>query len=607
MATKAETILTATDKASAVFKSVESQVNDLGKTFDRVSGLAARFGSIVLLGGAVTGIGKLVTAIDDLDETAQGLGTTAVALSEMQIAAKAAGVGADDLAKALAALNSKAADAAGGNKEAAAVFKALSVSVKDANGALKPTEQLLAEVSDRIKIFADDGARGALVADLFGQKLGPRLVAYLNQGSAALRVSSGLTNESVESARRAAAEIDKLSASWDRFKNVVGGLSARGINAVIDAASGTEVNTASEQLARLDKRIADLRRQAEQRQNPEFLLAINQELAEANRLADRLRQAQTDRFLELRRQALQADLVKPQAPKVEKGESKKEEISDEQRALAALVNELERQIDATQRLTRAEQVEKMLREGGLGRLGEVPQVQELVRALGAEADSSERAADELQRLTKEHTALAAAMGMGKQSGDDMANMFIELSGRADEMRKIMQTVQLEDFLKKNPDFFSDAEVERIVKGIAGITDEAKKTDATMQELGRTFSGAFEDAVFGGQKFSDVLKALEQDLVRLLFRKNVIEQISKFDFGRLFGTSGVSSATPAGDTDSLAGGLPASTQSQGRGNVYISIDARGASDKAAIERAGKALRAQVQADYLEARRRDPSFS
>jgi hypothetical protein len=64
-------------------------------------------------------------------------------------------------------------------------------------------------------------------------------------------------------------------------------------------------------------------------------------------------------------------------------------------------------------------------------------------------------------------------------------------------------------------------LDRTVKSITAATDAA--TSSTSQwvsqvtQLGSTFSSAFDDAVIGGNKLSDVLNGLEQDLARLSIR------------------------------------------------------------------------------------------
>ena len=58
-----------------------------------------------------------------------------------------------------------------------------------------------------------------------------------------------------------------------------------------------------------------------------------------------------------------------------------------------------------------------------------------------------------------------------------------------------------------------------------LAEKAKDTNDIARELGLTFSSAFEDAVVGGKRFSEILRGLYQDLVRLSVRKTVTEPLA----------------------------------------------------------------------------------
>jgi predicted RNA-binding protein with EMAP domain len=60
--------------------------------------------------------------------------------------------------------------------------------------------------------------------------------------------------------------------------------------------------------------------------------------------------------------------------------------------------------------------------------------------------------------------------------------------------------------------------------IGEVADQVGKLSDTARELGLTFSSAFEDAVIGGNKLSDVLQGLAQDMARLFLRKAVTEPL-----------------------------------------------------------------------------------
>lgn len=58
------------------------------------------------------------------------------------------------------------------------------------------------------------------------------------------------------------------------------------------------------------------------------------------------------------------------------------------------------------------------------------------------------------------------------------------------------------------------------------TKALEKQKSALEELGITFTSAFENAIVGGQGWSAVLKGIEQDLVRLIIRMTVTENVAK---------------------------------------------------------------------------------
>ena len=87
--------------------------------------------------------------------------------------------------------------------------------------------------------------------------------------------------------------------------------------------------------------------------------------------------------------------------------------------------------------------------------------------------------------------------------------------------------------------------EKLDAKMKAIPPETKKANDAARELGITFSSAFENAIVGGNKFSDVLRGLGQDILRIFARKAITEPLasgfsnlfSGFNFGSLFGFAG----------------------------------------------------------------------
>lgn len=88
-------------------------------------------------------------------------------------------------------------------------------------------------------------------------------------------------------------------------------------------------------------------------------------------------------------------------------------------------------------------------------------------------------------------------------------------------------------------------------GIQAINGETEKLTDTANELGLTFSSAFEDAVIGGQNFSDILQGLSRDIQRIILRESVTNPLGE-RFSSLFSGGG---GALGGIFDSIFGKLP----------------------------------------------------
>ena len=94
-----------------------------------------------------------------------------------------------------------------------------------------------------------------------------------------------------------------------------------------------------------------------------------------------------------------------------------------------------------------------------------------------------------------------------------------------------------------------------------IAKQARRTQEIGRELGFTFASAFEDAVVRGNSFRDVLKGIEQDILRIIIRRSVTEPAAALftgylgSFGSLFGgaTPGPAQLAGPGFAGSFASG------------------------------------------------------
>src|SRR5579863_4108866 len=116
-----------------------------------------------------------------LEDMAQSTGVSTAALSGLEYAASQSGVETGQLDSALERMSKTMLSAATGTGKNADAFKQLGVSVVDANGQLRPTQDVLADLATKFQSMPDGPMKTAEAIAIFG-KSGAALVPLLNKG-----------------------------------------------------------------------------------------------------------------------------------------------------------------------------------------------------------------------------------------------------------------------------------------------------------------------------------------------------------------------------------------------------------------------------------------
>lgn len=123
---------------------------------------------------------------DDIAKTSRRLGLSVESLQKFRHAADLAGVPVDAMQESMRKMAVGAFRASQGVEKESKAFKALKISVKNADGSMKDNEQLILEMADR---FANAGYSATeklyIANEVFG-KSGSKMIELLNQGSDAL-------------------------------------------------------------------------------------------------------------------------------------------------------------------------------------------------------------------------------------------------------------------------------------------------------------------------------------------------------------------------------------------------------------------------------------
>jgi hypothetical protein len=174
-------------------KKAQSNLKGAGSGFQMsaksmsVAGMAvgAAFATAAVAIGAA--IKSSIDHADELSKAAQKFGVPVAELSRLEHAANLSDVSLDQLGTGLKKLSAAMSDLAGGGaSKAGDAFRALGISVKNADGSLKSNTQVMTEVAGKFGDMQDGAGKTALAMAIFG-KSGADLIPLLNSGSAGLK------------------------------------------------------------------------------------------------------------------------------------------------------------------------------------------------------------------------------------------------------------------------------------------------------------------------------------------------------------------------------------------------------------------------------------
>lgn len=497
---------------------------------------AVAFGSAIgtVLGNALTSAGShflnltrnAIDSADELGKFAQKAGMSTEAMSSMAVSARLSDVSNATLKTGLRALANTAEEAQKGNNKAADSFKAIGVSVTDANGKLKGTEQLFAEVSKKMAGYTDSAQKTALANDLMGRS-----------GAELLPMMNGLS-ETADLAKKLGATLDK------------------------DTAQGAEKFNDNLTLMRISSEAMGMK--------------IAQVLLPTlGQLTDKMVTAATD-TRKLESAARVADTgLKLLVTGATIGVAVFDNLGRNIGAVAAaLVQAAQGNFSAAWRILtdRAQEARVDLQDTIDGVkstwdatsseiAGKAEATGDKLAAPTVKArEKVKKATDDVAKM--QYQAFLAEAAIQKEAEAATQDFYrkrgdtIEKAGeKAAKDRELMNKQVLETI---DMEAAADEERQRIA---AGIGQAAEKTDSAWRQMGGTISSHLEDIIFRATKAGEVIRALGKDVAMILFRKSITEPLAE----------GVSSAAkPLGDSigDFFKGMFRAEGGAVSGGSPYI---------------------------------------
>jgi hypothetical protein len=570
---------TDTARAEKRLKEFKREAEQMGKVVGAAAAAAA-----VALGYMVK---QSINAMDELGKMAQKAGTTTEALSALGYAADLSGVNQEQLTSALVRLSKGMSDAAQGTGEAIKAFDALGISIKNTDGTLKTSDQVLTEVAGKLAGMRDGAEKTALAVALFGRS-GADLIPLLNAGKTgieAMRKEAEQFGIVVSgSASKASEEFnDNITRITTSMRGMITRMTADALPVLnnmakvfLDIAKNQDVmNAASAALSGVFSALTVVMQtvlvlganigfvfQQTGREIGAWVAQLGQ-LASGNFsgvgvIRDaaieqaKAARAALDQFerqvmgLGSRGTAPAATPGGGAAPSMTPtptgggsggGSAAAASISAAERQIRAMQMQnalMQRQIELGRELNNFERLQVDLYMDKYGLIND-----EELKNLERNALLLDMQEKKLQGLENEARIKEEVAKFDEREAERQKSMLSSMLASGPNAQLELQRKNMQLLAKAFEDgAISAAQFKDAATGYLGLVGEqVQKTKSFVEEMGMSFTSAFEDAVLSGKKFSDVLKGLARDIAAIAFRKNVTEPLGNMFTSAIGGSGG----------------------------------------------------------------------
>lgn len=496
--------ITAQNDASRVMAQVRADLAGVEKAAQSLAPALAGLGASLSVGAAVAWIRSVVSGVDALNDLKDATGASIENLSALEDVALRTGTSFETVGSSLVKFNAALSNAKPGS-DAAAAFDAIGLSV-DKLKALDPAEALR-QTAVALAGFADDGNKARLMQELFGKSL-REVAPFLKDLSEQSKLNAKVTTEQAEAAEKFNKELFSLQKNALDLSRSLAGPLVTALNGVIEKFSTAKARGNS------------------------FFMSLNEIAAQQKAKSDAMF---TGSFYtgDAGRGRINPELVKPtiqfDGATKDKPKPKGERVSEAERYL----EQLQRQLEKTQDLTAIEQVLTDIEAGRIK--GLTPLIQEQLEATAHLIDAAYfqvAAEKELAAAQADRIKLGRALEIEKGNAVTDGN-----KAYRDRIKQLTDGTESEVFKRQQEDieFLQQAlaraditlqQYTESVQKMFNLNDKnIEKSKSLADELGLSFTSAFEDAIVGGKSFSDVLKGLESDILRIVTRKMVTEPLA----------------------------------------------------------------------------------
>ena len=557
------------DSLDKVAKSSARSVKQIDTAFAGIGTALAGIGVSLSIGAVISQIKGVADSMAALDDAAEQTGASVESLSSLLNTLQPSGASLEQITDIAGKLTKSMVGAGEETGKAAEAFKAIGVSTRDAEGNLRSIDDVLYDVAIALNQYADGSNKVAIAQALLG-KSGAQYLPLLKDLATTERQAASVTTEQAAAAEALQKAWGRLAVEGDRLKNQIIGPLILALSEVANrfgiaqragagffaslGASLRDNQNARGQLEEVERNIAKAK---ELQGSLDRLGVVGTVLAGPAKLLSGANLSGLEQSREkLRAQVAILDAAEKslrdaeragsgplkQAPAISGGGSgaaakaakdQLREVEDYAQRIQSEVAQAIQQSDVIRAREYADKIaalDRLFFDGGLN-------VEVYQSALDKIAGTKppKDITDELERQ-------AQAI---RDSLDPLEKFRKEL--------ELIQQLEAGGFLSS-----TDANLKRFLVGneidgaFGNVQDGIKKTDDLARDLGLTFTSAFEDAIVEGRAFSEVLKGLEKDILRIITRKLVTEPLSDAISGAIKGVG--SSGGIIGSIGSMLGGI-----------------------------------------------------
>lgn len=231
------------DDSRSGFESLKSTLSTVG---------AALGATIAAIGTAAVAAGKKIwdmtndtaAAGDEIDKQSQKLGISAENYQKLSYAMERSGADVEDFRKGAMNITKELANMQNGVNGAGSMFKQLGVSVQNADGSFKSTEDVLLSTIDALSKMQDETKRNALAQSVFGRSY-QEVLPLLNSGSDGIRelmeeaekYGMVMSDDAVKASAAFEDSLTKLKGTINGVKNSIMSQLLPGFTAITDGFS----------------------------------------------------------------------------------------------------------------------------------------------------------------------------------------------------------------------------------------------------------------------------------------------------------------------------------------------------------------------------------